>query len=60
MFICICNGQMVQKVFVIMLFFKFCVVICEVLKVEGYIVDYVIFGDVKFVLEVMFKYFEGK
>lgn len=43
-----------------MFFLKFCVVICEVLKVEGYIIDFVVFGDVKFVLEVMFKYFEGK
>lgn len=60
MFTRIRNGQMAQKVSVTMPSSKLRVAICEVLKSEGYIADYVASGDVKPVLEVTLKYFEGK
>lgn len=40
-----------------MFFLKFKVVIVVLFKVEGYIVDFVVEGEVKFELEVIFKYF---
>ena len=60
MFTRIRNGQMAQKVSVTMPSSKLRVAICEVLKAEGYIADYATSGDVKPVLEVTLKYFEGK
>jgi len=60
MFTRIRNGQMAQKVSVTMPSSKLRVAICEVLKAEGYIVDFAASGDVKPTLEVTLKYFEGK
>lgn len=60
MLICICNGQVVNKVVVIMFFFKLKVVIVNVLKEEGFIEDFKVEGDIKFELEFIFKYFQGK
>jgi len=60
MFTRIRNGQMAEKVSVVMPSSKLRVAICEVLKAEGYIADYAASGDVKPVLEVTLKYFEGK
>jgi small subunit ribosomal protein S8 len=60
MFTRIRNGQMAQKVSVAMPSSKLRVSIANVLKSEGYIVDYTVSGDVKPVLEVSLKYFEGK
>ncbi|BFT31593.1 30S ribosomal protein S8 [Alteromonas sp. D210916BOD_24] len=60
MFTRIRNGQMAQKVSVTMPSSKLRVAICEVLKSEGYIADFAATGDVKPVLEVTLKYFEGK
>ncbi|GFD90651.1 30S ribosomal protein S8 [Tenacibaculum sp. KUL152] len=60
MFTRIRNGQMAQKVSVTMPSSKLRVAICEVLKAEGYIADFNAAGDVKPVLEVTLKYFEGK
>ncbi len=60
MFTRIRNGQMAEKVSVVMPSSKLRVAICEVLKSEGYITDFAAFGDVKPVLEVTLKYFEGK
>ena len=60
MFTRIRNGQMAQKVSVVMPSSKLRVSIAGVLKDEGYITDYAVSGDVKPVLEVALKYFEGK
>ncbi|QPG06001.1 30S ribosomal protein S8 [Salinimonas marina] len=60
MFTRIRNGQMAQKVSVTMPSSKVRVAICGVLKAEGYITDFAASGDVKPVLEVTLKYFEGK
>ena len=60
MFTRIRNGQMAEKVSVVMPSSKLRVAICEVLKSEGYITDFAASGDVKPVLEVTLKYFEGK
>ena len=60
MFTRIRNGQMAQKVSVTMPSSKLRVSICEVLKAEGYVTDFAVSGDVKPVLEVTLKYFEGK
>ena len=60
MFTRIRNGQMAQKVSVAMPSSKLRVSIANVLKDEGYITDYAVSGDVKPVLEVTLKYFEGK
>ena len=60
MFTRIRNGQMAQKVSVTMPSSKLRVAICEVLRAEGYITDFTASGDVKPVLEVTLKYFEGK
>ena len=60
MFTRIRNGQMAQKVAVAMPSSKLRVAVAEVLKNEGYVTDYAVSGDVKPVLEVTLKYFEGK
>ena len=60
MFTRIRNGQMAQKVSVTMPSSKLRVAVAEVLKAEGYVTDYAVSGDVKPVLEVTLKYFEGK
>ncbi|MBO1256914.1 30S ribosomal protein S8 [Alteromonas sp. 5E99-2] len=60
MFTRIRNGQMAQKVSIAMPSSKLRVSIAGVLKSEGYITDYAVSGDVKPVLEVTLKYFEGK
>ena len=60
MFTRIRNGQMAQKVSVLMPSSKQRVAIAGVLKAEGYITDFAASGDVKPVLEVTLKYFEGK
>lgn len=60
MFTRIRNGQMAAKVAVSMPSSKQRVAIAAVLKEEGYVTDYVVTGEVKPVLEVTLKYFEGK
>jgi small subunit ribosomal protein S8 len=60
MFTRIRNGQMANKVAVSMPSSKLRVSIAKVLKDEGYIEDFGVSGDVKPVLEVALKYFEGK
>ena len=54
------NGQMAAKVAVSMPSSKQRVAIAAVLKEEGYVTDYAVTGEVKPVLEVTLKYFEGK
>ena len=60
MFTRIRNGQMAAKVTVSMPSSKQRVAIAAVLKSEGYVTDYAVSGEVKPVLEVTLKYFEGK
>lgn len=60
MFTRIRNGQLAQKVTVVMPSSKLRVSIAKVLKEEGYITDFSVSGDVKPVVEVALKYFEGK
>jgi len=60
MFTRIRNGQLAQKVTVVMPSSKLRVSIAKVLKEEGYIADFSVSGDVKPVVEVALKYFEGK
>ena len=60
MFTRIRNGQMAQKVAVVMPSSKLRTSIAAVLKDEGYITDFAVSGDVKPTLEVTLKYFEGK
>ena len=60
MFTRIRNGQMAAKVAVSMPSSKQRVAIAAVLKEEGYVTDYAFTGEVKPVLEVTLKYFEGK
>lgn len=60
MFTRIRNGQMAEKVAVAMPSSKLRVAIAKVLKEEGYITDFAVSGDVKPVMEVTLKYFEGK
>ena len=60
MFTRVRNGQMDSKVSVSMPSSKLRVAIAAVLKEEGYITDFAVSGDVKPVLEVALKYFEGK
>ena len=60
MFTRVRNGQMASKVSVIMPSSKVRVAIAGVLKEEGYVSDFAVSGDVKPVLEVTLKYFEGK
>lgn len=61
MFICICNGVFCCKFFVMMLVFKLCVCVLDVLQVEGYICGYfeVMFDNGKIELLIEFKYYEG-
>ncbi|HYW93334.1 MAG TPA: 30S ribosomal protein S8 [Gammaproteobacteria bacterium] len=54
------NGQSAAKVGVSMPSSKLKVAIAEVLKSEGYILDYTVEGDRKPVLTVTLKYFEGR
>jgi small subunit ribosomal protein S8 len=51
---------MANKVAVSMPSSKLRVSIAKVLKDEGYISDFIVTGDVKPVIEVTLKYFEGK
>jgi small subunit ribosomal protein S8 len=60
MFTRIRNGQLAQKVSVAMPSSKQRVAIAKVLKEEGYITDFSVSGDVKPIIEVALKYFEGK
>ncbi|MBC3767589.1 30S ribosomal protein S8 [Neptunicella marina] len=60
MFTRIRNGQLAQKVAVVMPSSKLRVALAKVLKEEGYITDYAVNGDVKPELEVTLKYFQGK
>ncbi len=54
------NGQTANKIVVKMPSSKQKVAIAELLKAEGYVVDYAIVSDVKPELEVTLKYFETK
>ncbi|USD37851.1 MULTISPECIES: 30S ribosomal protein S8 [Ferrimonas] len=54
------NGQAANKVAVKMPSSKLKAAVADVLKKEGYIVDFAVSGDVKPELEVTLKYFEGK
>jgi small subunit ribosomal protein S8 len=60
MFTRVRNGQMASKVSVFMPSSKVRVAIAAVLKEEGYVTEFAVSGDVKPVLEVTLKYFEGK
>ena len=60
MFTRIRNGQMASKVSVAMPSSKQRVAIANLLVEEGYVESAVVSGDVKPVLEVTLKYFEGK
>jgi small subunit ribosomal protein S8 len=60
MFTRVRNGQMASKVSVVMPSSKVRVAIAAVLKEEGYVTEFAVSGDVKPVLEVTLKYFEGK
>jgi small subunit ribosomal protein S8 len=60
MFTRIRNGQMANKVAVVMPCSKLRVSIANVLKQEGYIEGFKKEGDVKPSLEITLKYFEGK
>jgi small subunit ribosomal protein S8 len=60
MFTRIRNGQQANKVSVAMPSSKLRVAIADVLKSEGYISDFTVSGDVKPVLEVTLKYFQGE
>ncbi len=54
------NGQMANKTEVSMPSSKLKVSICQVLKDEGYISDFIVVGDVRPVITVKLKYFEGR
>jgi small subunit ribosomal protein S8 len=60
MFTRIRNGHMAEKAHVAMPSSKQKVAVATVLKDEGYIADFSVEGDVKPVLSVELKYFEGK
>ena len=60
MFTRIRNGQSATKVVVTMPSSKVKVAIANLLKEEGYIVDFSVAGEVKPELSVTLKYFEGK
>jgi small subunit ribosomal protein S8 len=60
MFTRVRNGQMANKVSVSMPSSKVRVAIAGVLKEEGYVQSFAVTGDVKPVLEITLKYFEGK
>ncbi|WMY94980.1 MAG: 30S ribosomal protein S8 [Arsenophonus sp.] len=54
------NGQNATLSLISMPSSKLKVAISKVLKAEGYIINYKIKGDIKPVLEIRLKYFEGK
>lgn len=54
------NGQMAGKTEVSMPSSKLKVSICQVLKDEGYISDFIVVGDVRPVITVKLKYYEGR
>ena len=54
------NGQMAGKTEVSMPSSKLKVSICQVLKDEGYISDFIVVGDVRPAITVKLKYFEGR
>jgi len=54
------NAQMAEKSMVVMPSSKLKVAVAEVLKNEGYIVEYKIEGAIKPVLSIELKYFAGK
>jgi small subunit ribosomal protein S8 len=60
MFTRIRNGQQANKVAVEMPSSKIKVALAELLKDEGFITDFTVTSDVKPVLNVTLKYFEGK
>ena len=60
MFTRIRNGNMAEKSAVSMPSSKQKVAVAKVLKDEGYIADFKVEGDVKPVLSIELKYFEGK
>jgi len=60
MFTRILNGQAANKVAVNMPSSKMKVALAELLKNEGYIADYSATSDVKPVLDITLKYFEGQ
>ncbi|GGC03457.1 30S ribosomal protein S8 [Marinobacterium zhoushanense] len=60
MFTRIRNGHMAEKKAVSLPSSKQKLAVAKVLKEEGYITDYVVEGDVKPVLTIELKYFEGK
>jgi small subunit ribosomal protein S8 len=60
MFTRIRNGHMAEKAHVAMPSSKQKVAVATVLKDEGYIADFSVEGDVKPVLSIELKYFEGK
>lgn len=60
MFTRIRNGQQANKVVVDMPSSKIKVALAELLKSEGFITDFTVTSDVKPVLSVTLKYFEGK
>ncbi len=54
------NGQLAGKSEVSLPSSKLKVAICQVLKDEGYISDFVVVGDVRPTMTVKLKYFEGR
>ena len=54
------NGQMAGKTEVSLPSSKLKVSICQVLKDEGYINDFIVVGDVRPTMTVKLKYFEGR
>ncbi|BGI50754.1 MAG: 30S ribosomal protein S8 [Arsenophonus endosymbiont of Ceratovacuna japonica] len=60
MLTCIRNGQAANKIIVNMPSSKLKVDIAKVLKKEGYIEDYKIEGNIKPILKISLKYFQGK
>ncbi|WP_343377662.1 30S ribosomal protein S8 [Buchnera aphidicola (Formosaphis micheliae)] len=60
MLTCIRNGQISNKLSVIVSSSKLKVAMSRVLKKEGYIKDFILSGTVKLRLEIILKYFNGK
>lgn len=54
------NGQAAKKVAVNMPAAKIKVAIAKVLKEQGYIENYSVYGNIKSILEIKLKYFQGK
>ena len=54
------NAQMAEHASVVMPASKIKAAVAEVLKSEGYIIDYKVDGEVKAQLTIELKYFEGK